>query len=91
MDLRSSFTSKLSINSSRLSSRHNSKHSSKHSNRLIRILNRLHRRPTPTRRTNLKYLPSDREPRNNKAPNHNAQDTRHREQAHSLAPTHHVM
>ena len=83
MDLRYSCTSKLSINSSRLSS--------KHSNRLIRILNRLHRRPTPTRRTNLKYLPSDREPRNNKAPNHNAQDTRHREQAHSLAPTHHVM
>lgn len=83
MDLRYSCTSKLSINSSRLSS--------KHSNRLIRILNRLHRRPTLIRRTNLKYLPSDREPRNNKAPNHNAQDARHREQAHSLAPTHHVM
>ena len=87
MDLRSSCTSKLSINSSRLSSRHNSKHN----NRLIRILNRLHRRPTLIRRTNLKYLPSDREPHNNKAPSHNAQDTRRKEQAHSLAPTHHVM
>jgi len=83
MDLRYSCTSKLSINSSRLSS--------KHSNRLIRILNRLHRRPTLIRRTNLKYLRSDREPRSNKAPSHNAQDTRRREQAHSLAPTHHAM